>query len=105
LICDGGSVKSQILKEAVKQPTIEKALTLIEGRGLPKVESARDLERYYEQKISRLMPKAYYNGYTEVGAILGYLELKLREIKDIIRIANAISRGLEPKRIAQEFIF
>jgi vacuolar-type H+-ATPase subunit C/Vma6 len=105
LIYNGGSVKSQILKEAVKQPTIEKALTLIEGRGLPKVESARDLERYFEQKVSRLMSRTYYNGYVEVGAILGYLELKLREIRDIIRIANAISRGIEPKKIAQEFIF
>jgi vacuolar-type H+-ATPase subunit C/Vma6 len=105
LIYNGGSVKSQILKEAVKQPTIEKVLTLIEGKGLPKVESARDLERYFEQKVSRLMSRTYYNSYTEVGAVLGYLELRLREIKDIIRIANAISRGLEPKKIAQEFIF
>jgi vacuolar-type H+-ATPase subunit C/Vma6 len=105
LIYNGGSVKSQTLKEAVKQPTIEKVLTLIEGVGLPKVESARDLERYYEQTVSRLMSKTYYNGYLEAGAILGYLELKLREIRDIIRIANAISRGLEPKKIVQEFIF
>lgn len=105
LIYNGGSVKSQILKEAVKQPTIEKVLALIEGVGLPKVESARDLERHYEQMVSRLMSKTYYNGYLEAGAILGYLELKLREIRDIIRIANAISRGLEPKKIVQEFIF
>jgi vacuolar-type H+-ATPase subunit C/Vma6 len=105
LIYNGGSVKSQILMEAVKQPAIEKVLVLIEGRGLPKVESARDLERHFEQTVSRLMSKTYYNGYLETGAILGYLELKLREIKDIIRIANAISRGLEPKKIVQEFIF
>jgi len=47
----------------------------------------------------------YYSNYISLGAIVGYLELKLREVRDLVRIANAVSRGLEPRRIAQDFIF
>jgi vacuolar-type H+-ATPase subunit C/Vma6 len=105
LLIPGGSIPGKILEESLKQVDIRKVLTLIEGAGFPKLESPRALERYYESKISRLMSKTYYGGYIGAGAIMGYLELKLREIRNIIRIANAISLGIDPKRIAQEFIF
>jgi vacuolar-type H+-ATPase subunit C/Vma6 len=105
LIYGGGSLPRESLKEVLKQPDLDKVLLLIESTGLAKVDSARALERSYEKKISELMSRTYYNGYLETGAVLGYLELKFREIKDIIRIANSVSRGIDPKRIVQEFIF
>jgi vacuolar-type H+-ATPase subunit C/Vma6 len=36
---------------------------------------------------------------------MGYLELKYREVRNIMRIANAISLGIDPKRTVQDFIF
>jgi hypothetical protein len=36
---------------------------------------------------------------------MGYLELKLREIRNIIRVANSVSLGIDPKRVAQEFMY
>lgn len=105
LIYRGGSLSSQLLKEALKQPDLDKVLSLLESAGLPKVDSPRALERVYEGRVSKMMSKTYYSGYVDTGAILGYLELRFREIKDIIRIANAVSRNIDPKRIAQDFIF
>lgn len=105
IVIPGGSIPRKLLQDAVKQTDIKKVLALIEGAGLPKVDSARALERYYESKIVSLMSRTYYDGYLGAGAIMGYLELKLREIRNIIRIANSISLGMDPKRIMQEFIF
>lgn len=105
LIYRGGSLPKELLLEALKQTDLDKVLSLMESAGLSKVESARALERVYEGKISKLMSRTYYSGYLESGAIMGYLELKFREIKDIVRVANSVSRGIDPKRIAQEFIF
>jgi vacuolar-type H+-ATPase subunit C/Vma6 len=100
-----GSLSEKLLQEALTQTDVKKVLSLIESAGLPKVDSPRALERYYESKISKLMSRTYYNGYLGAGAIMGYLELKYREIRNIIRIANAISLGIDPKRLAQDFIF
>lgn len=105
IVIAGGSMPRQLLQEAAKQTDIKKLLALMEGAGLPKVDSARALERYYESKILKLMSRTYYDGYLGAGAIVGYLELKLREVRNLIRIANAINLGIEPKRIVQEFIF
>jgi len=105
LVVSGGSMPHKLLQEAAKQTDIRKVLALIEGAGLPKVDSARALEEYYESKILRMMSRTYYDGYLGAGAIMGYLELKLRETRNIVRIANSISLGIDPKRIMQEFIF
>lgn len=105
LVVPGGSMPRKLLQEAARQTDNKKVLTLIEGAGLPKVDSARALERYYESKILKLMSRTYYDGYLSAGAIMGYLELKLREIRNIIRIANSVSLGMDPKRIMQDFIY
>jgi len=105
LILHGGSLSKENLREALKQADVQKALTYLKGVGLPKVEGARAMERAYEEKVSNLLTRTYYNGYAGMGAIVGYLELRLREVRDLIRIANAISRGMDPRRIAQDFIF
>lgn len=101
----GGSIQRKLLQEAVKQTEIKKAMALVEAAGLPKVDSPRALERYYESKISKMMSRAYYDGYLGAGSIMGYLELKYREVRNIMRVANAISLGIDPKRTLQDFIF
>lgn len=105
IIIFGGSLPKKLLQETLKQTDVKKVLSLIESAGFPKVDSPRALERYYESKISRLMSRTYYSGYLGAGAIMGYIELKYREIRNIIRIANAISLGIDPKRLVQDFIF
>ena len=105
LIPRGGSVGKEDLVGALKQADEGKALAYLREVGLPKVEDVRAVERSYEKEISKTLTDTYYHGYADVGAIVGYLELRLREVRDLIRIANGISRGMEPKRIAQDFIF
>jgi hypothetical protein len=105
IILPGGSIQWKLLQEAAKQTEIKKAMAIVEAAGLPKVDSPRALERYYESKIANMMSRAYYDGYLGAGAIMGYIELKYREIRNIMRIANAISLGIDPKRTMQDFIF
>jgi vacuolar-type H+-ATPase subunit C/Vma6 len=105
VIANGGGINSQQLREAIKSSDVQKALAYLESTGLPKVDTVRELEKAYEVKIARTLNRTFYSGYMEIGAIVGYLELKMREIRNIIRIANAISRGIDPKKISQEFIF
>jgi vacuolar-type H+-ATPase subunit C/Vma6 len=105
LTIHGGGIQRKLLMEAAKQTEIKKAMALLETAGLPKVDSPRALERYYESKVSKMMSRAYYDGYLGAGSIMGYLELKYREIRNIMRIANAISLGIDPKRTLQDFIF
>jgi vacuolar-type H+-ATPase subunit C/Vma6 len=105
LIFDGGSLSKDSLKNVLKAADEEKALKLLVEAGLPRVENARALERAHELKIAKILTRMYYSNYISLGAIVGYLELKLREVRDLVRIANAVSRGLEPRRIAQDFIF
>jgi hypothetical protein len=105
IILPGGSIQWKLLQEATKQTEIKKAMALVEAAGLPKVDSPRALERYYECKISNMMSRAYYDGYLGAGAIMGYIELKYREVRNIMRIANAISLDVDPKRTMQDFIF
>ncbi len=105
MVLPGGGISWKLLQEAAKQAEIKKAMTLLEVAGLPKTDSPRALERFYESRISKMMNRAYYDGYLGAGAIMGYLELKYREIRNIMRIANAISLGIDPKRAVQDFIF
>jgi vacuolar-type H+-ATPase subunit C/Vma6 len=105
LIPRGGSVRREDLVNALKQADEGKALAYLKDMGLPKVEDVRAIERSFEKEVSKTLTHTYYHGYAGIGAIVGYLELKLREVKDLIRLANAISRGMEPKRVAQDFIF
>jgi len=105
LILGEGSLSKEVMRGALKAADEEKALALLEGAGLSKVEGARALERAYEMKIAKMLNRTYYGGYINMGAIVGYLELRLREVRNLVRIANAVSRGIEPKRIAQDFIF
>jgi len=105
LIFSGGSLSKEDITDVLKATDAEKALAFLVKAGLPKVESMRGMERAYETKISKILTRTYYKGYVNMGAIVGYLELRLREIKNLIRIANSLSRGLDPKRIAQDFIF
>jgi vacuolar-type H+-ATPase subunit C/Vma6 len=100
-----GSIPRKLLLDASMQTDIKKALALIESAGLPKMESPRALERYYETKTPELMHRIFYGNYLGAGAIMGYLELKLREIRNIIRVANSVSLGIDPKRVAQEFMY
>ncbi|MCQ5377717.1 MAG: V-type ATPase subunit, partial [Candidatus Methanomethylicia archaeon] len=71
--------------------------------GLEKAEGLRDIERIYEKRIFKNLQRIYYAGYVEAGSVIGYLELKLTEVKNLIRIANAIERGIDPKRALQDF--
>ena len=105
IIFTGGSLSKEVIKGALKAPDEEKALALFESVGFPKVEAARDMERTFERKIANILVSTYYGDYINMGAIVGYLELRLREVRNLIRIANGVSRGLEPKRIAQDFIY
>jgi len=50
------------------------------------------------------LQSAYYNGYVEAGAVLSYLELKSNEVKNLIRIANAIERGVDQKTLIQSYL-
>jgi vacuolar-type H+-ATPase subunit C/Vma6 len=104
LIFGEGSIRKDRLKEAVKSGSTQKALAYFESIGLPKADSARDLEKAYEKMMAKNNDRTYYKGYVEIGAVIGYLELKLEEITKLIRIANTVERGIDAKRAIQEFI-
>ncbi|MGQ9759633.1 MAG: V-type ATPase subunit [Candidatus Methanomethylicaceae archaeon] len=102
LILGRGTIKDHLLKDAVKAPDVKKALSIL---GISSYqEDLRSIERAIERKIRGVLTRAYYEGYTDLAAVVGYLELKRLEVINITRIANCISRGIEPKRILQEFI-
>ncbi len=104
LIFDEGTLRKAELKETLKAGTQAKALAYLESRGAPKAETPRELEREYEKKIVANLERAYYKGYGEIGAILGYLELKLNEISNLVRVANAVVRGVDPKSLSQSYL-
>lgn len=103
LIPDGGRFRLAILKEAVKAHDVNKAVAILGYSAFQ--DNLRSLERELEREVKRILTRAYYNGYTNLAAVIGYLELKKIEVMTVTRIANCISRGIEPKRIVSEFLF
>lgn len=105
LIYQLGSIPEEKLNEATKQGDAEKAaaflLTVLSSKGT----GARGLEKLYEEKLGKNAERAYYKNYSNLAAVFSYLELKLRETKNLIRLANIIERGMDPKRSVQEFIY
>lgn len=99
-----GTVDIGKLSDALKQSDVDKAVTFLESIGVSKVESARMVEKAYEEKIPTMMTHVHYRGYLDIGAVLGYLELKLAEITNIVRIANAINRKVDMKAFTQDLI-
>lgn len=104
LITTEGAFGKAELREALRAGTQAKALAYFETRGAPKAESPRELEREYEKRIASSLERSYYKGYGEFGAILGYLELKLNEISNLIRVANAVERGVDLKSLNQNYL-
>jgi vacuolar-type H+-ATPase subunit C/Vma6 len=103
LIPDGRRFDYRLLREAVKAPDVEKAVIAL-GCGAYQ-EDLRSLERGLERELRAVLTRAYYGGYTNLAAVVGYLELKKAEVMNILRIANCVSRGIEAKRIVSEFLF
>ena len=104
LLVKEGALRRAELVEALKAGTQAKAFAYLEGKGVPKAETPRELEREYEKRIASQLQRAYYKGYGEIGAILGYLELKSNEVGNLIRVANAIERGVDQKSLVQSYL-
>ncbi len=105
LIYQLGSIPDEKLDEAPKQVDAENAASFLLSILSSKGTGARDLEKFYEDKLSKNAERAYYRNYSNLAAVFSYLELKLRETKNLIRLANIIERGMDPKRSVQEFIY
>ncbi|MEJ5293115.1 MAG: V-type ATPase subunit [Candidatus Methanosuratincola sp.] len=105
LIYQLGSIPGEKLNEAAKQGDIEKAAAFLLNVLSSKGTGARDVEKMYEEKLSKNAERAYYRNYSNLAAVFSYLELKLRETKNLTRLANIIERGMDPKRSVQEFIY
>ncbi|MBC7112958.1 MAG: V-type ATPase subunit [Candidatus Methanomethyliales bacterium] len=103
LIPEGRRFNYKLLREAAKAPDVKKAVVALGCGGFQ--EDLRALERELERDLRGVLTRAYYGGYTNLAAVIGYLELKKTEVMNIIRIANCISRGIEPRRIVSEFLF
>ncbi|MCX8182462.1 MAG: V-type ATPase subunit [Candidatus Methanomethyliaceae archaeon] len=103
LIPDGRRFGYALLKEAIKAPDVKKAVATL-GYGAYQ-DDLRSLERVLEREVRRILTRAYYNGYTNLAAVIGYLELKKIEVMNVVRIVKCISRGIESKRIVSEFLF
>jgi len=103
LIYGAGEIGKERLRAAARSGNAQKMMAVFEGMGLEKAEGLRDIERSYEKRIFKNLRRIYYAGYVEAGSVIGYLELKLTEVKNLIRIANAIERGIDPKRALQDF--
>jgi len=104
-IPEGGSLSRAALRDMLKAADVAAGLGCLASSGVFKAASLRELERGYGERLSRIATRTYYGGYIDIGAIVGYLELKLREIRILIRIANAIARGIDPKRVAQDLVY
>lgn len=105
LIRGRGSFPEDLLDAAARQTDPEGALKVLSEAIPLKTAGVRELEKNYEVALGKMAERAYYRNYTNLGAVLAYLELKLREAKNLTRIANIIERGIEPKRGLQEFIY
>ncbi|MEM4656964.1 MAG: V-type ATPase subunit [Candidatus Methanosuratincola sp.] len=105
LIYQLGNIPEEKLSEATKQGDAEKAAAFLLSILSSKGTAARDLEKLYEEKLVKNAERAYYRNYSNLAAVFSYFELKLRETKNLIRLANIIERGMDPKRSVQEFIY
>ncbi|MEN3006203.1 MAG: V-type ATPase subunit [Candidatus Methanosuratincola petrocarbonis] len=105
LISRLGSISDEKLNEATKQGDSEKAAAFLLSILSSKGTGARDLEKLYEEKLGKNAERTYYRNYSNLAAVFSYLELKLRETKNLIRLVNIIERGMDPKRSVQEFIY
>jgi len=105
LIYQLGSIPDERLNEATKQGDSEKAAAFLLSTLSSKGSGARDLERLYEERLGKNAERAYYRNYSNLAAVFSYLELKLRETKNLIRLANIIEREMDPKKSVQEFIY
>ncbi|RWX72938.1 MAG: H(+)-transporting two-sector ATPase [Candidatus Methanosuratincola subterraneus] len=105
LIYQLGSIPDEKLNEATKQGASEKAAAFLLSTLSSKGSGARDLERLYEERLGKNAERAYYRNYSNLAAVFSYLELKLRETKNLIRLANIIEREMDPKKSVQEFIY
>lgn len=103
IIANGGRFRDRLIKEAVKSQDIKKAVSAL-GYGTYQ-DDLRFLERELERRVKRVLTRAFYNGYIDLPAAIGYLELKKVEVINLVRIANCISRGIEPKKISSDFLF
>jgi vacuolar-type H+-ATPase subunit C/Vma6 len=102
LILEGGKIDKKILSEALKEENIDKALSIL---GMEEYkDNQRAIERDFEKKLISILKKMYYEDYVGLGEIIAYIEMKKIEIKNIIRIAISIERGITPSTIVQEFI-
>jgi vacuolar-type H+-ATPase subunit C/Vma6 len=102
IILEGGKIDRKILFEALKEENIDKALSIL---GMEKYkDNQRAIERDFEKKLIPILKKIYYEDYVGLGEIIAYIEMKKIEIKNIIRIAISIERGITPSTIVQEFI-
>ncbi len=104
LLFNGGTLGRAELLEALKAGDQAKAFAYLEGKGVPKAETPRELEREYDRRIVSNLQSAYRDGYVEAGAVISYLELKSNEVKNLIRIANAIERGVDQKSLMQSYL-
>lgn len=104
LIFGVGKLGDEDLRKAVVSGNPQKALIYFGSISMPKAEGARDLEKAYEKMIASNLDRTYYNGFAEIGALIGYLELKLKEIIKLIRIANAVERSIDAKRAIQDYL-
>lgn len=102
LILEGGKIDKKILSEALKEENIDKALSIL---GMEEYkDNQRAIERDFEKKLISILKKMYYEDYVGLGEIIAYIEMKKIEIKNIIRIAISIEKGIIPSTIVQEFI-
>ncbi|TDA40014.1 MAG: hypothetical protein DSO09_01420 [Candidatus Methanomethylicota archaeon] len=102
LILEGGKIDKKILSEALKEENIDKALSILSMEEYK--DNQRAIERDFEKKLISILKKMYYEDYVGLGEIIAYIEMKKIEIKNIIRIAISIEKGIIPSTIVQEFI-
>ncbi|MDI9644662.1 MAG: V-type ATPase subunit [Candidatus Verstraetearchaeota archaeon] len=100
-----GSIPDEELKGALRQGELEKVIKALSEAGVLGGASPRELEKGYESILGKISERAYYRNYTNLGAVMAYLELKLREARNLVRIANILDRSLEAKKVLQEFVY
>ncbi len=102
LILEEGEFNKELLLNALKEESIDKILSVL---GMSKyIDNQRAIERDFEKKLIAILKKMYYKDYAGLGEIIAYIEMKKNEIRNIMRIAIGIERGIPSNIIIQEFI-